>query len=185
MYRTANRKDMFYYIILILTFIAVIIGTTFAIYIFLHKQEEGSSAVYTGTLSIEYLSGDIIKCHDLTPSNTPTLETTENVYKNNFKITNSGTLNSLLTISLDINVNEFSDKYLMYNLYNETGEVISEGKITGTGQKELIKNLSLEHETQTEFTLIIWLKESGELQNEEMKKRLTGMIKVDASQKLE
>ena len=58
-----DKKDLFYIVVLILTFVAVIVGATFAIYTFLHRQEEGSSAVYTGTLAIEYLSGNIINCH--------------------------------------------------------------------------------------------------------------------------
>lgn len=185
MNKTANKKDLFYYIILILTLIAVIIGATFAIYTFLHKQQEGSSAVYTGTLAIEYLSGDIIKCNNLYPIDDPEYTETKNVYKNNFKIKNLGTLKSLLTIYLDINTNEFSNKYLMYSLYNEEGEKISEGKITGTKKLNLITNLSIDPETTADFTLIIWLKENGENQNEEMKKTLTATIKVDANQKVE
>ncbi len=185
MNRTVHKKDIFYYIILSLTLIIVIIGTTFAIYTFLHSQKEGTSAVYTGTLSIEYLSGDIIKCHDLRPTKNIDYTTTKDVYKNNFKVTNTGTLDSLITIYLDINKNEFSDKYLKYKIYNEANEEVTEGNITGTGKLNLIDNLSLEHETATTYTLIIWLQENGKIQNEDMLKSLTGTIKVDANQKIE
>ena len=61
---TADKKDIFYIIVLILTFITVIVGATFALYAFIFSQKEGTSAVYTGTLSIEYLSGNIIKVND-------------------------------------------------------------------------------------------------------------------------
>ena len=45
-------------------------------------------------------------------------------------------------------------------------------------------NIELKNNTSGEFTLIIWIAENGENQNEEMKKRLTGSIQVDASQKI-
>ena len=68
MNNTADKKDIFYIIVLILTFITVIVGATFALYAFIFSQKEGTSAVYTGTLSIEYLSGNIINCNLLYPT---------------------------------------------------------------------------------------------------------------------
>ena len=52
-----EKKNFFYIILMILTLITVIIGAAFAIYTFLHSQKEGSTNVYTGTLSIEYKEG--------------------------------------------------------------------------------------------------------------------------------
>lgn len=185
MNNTAEKKDFFYVIVLILTFIAVIVGAAFAIYTFLHRQEEGSSAVYTGTLSIEYLSGNIINCNLLYPTESPTYNETENVYKNSFKVTNIGTLDSIITVNVEINRNEFSDEVLKYKLFNSTGEEIETGNLSGTGEKKLTENISLPHDSETEFTLLVWIQETGENQNEEMKKNLNGTLKVDANQKIE
>lgn len=180
---TANKKDVFYIIVLILTFITVIIGATFALYAFIFSQEEGTSAVYTGTLSIEYLSGEIISFNLLYPTEKPTLETNDNVYKNNFKVTNTGSLDSLITVSIAINKNEFSNKTLSYSLYNGEGIEVETGYIEGENEAVIANNIILEHNTTVEYTLLIWIAENGENQNKEMKKTLTGLIKVDAAQK--
>lgn len=183
MNNTANKKDVFYIIVLILTFITVIVGATFALYTFIFSQEEGTSAVYTGTLSIEYLSGEIISFNLLYPTTKPNLDTEANVYKNNFKVTNTGSLDSLITVAIDINKNEFSNKTLSYSLYNGEGKEVAEGYVEGTTSAILASNITLENNTTVDYTLLIWLAENGENQNNEMKKTLTGLIRVDAAQK--
>lgn len=185
MNNTASKKDFFYIIVLILTFITVIVGAAFALYAFFFSQEEGTSAVYTGTLSIEYLSGDIINCHLLYPTEKPTIETEKNIYKNNFKVTNTGSLDSLITIDIDINENEFSNKTLKYSLYNSENKELAEGYIQGSKTANLANNITLKNNVTEEFTLLIWIDENGKDQNKEMKKTLTGLIRVDAAQKIE
>jgi len=181
----ANKKDFFYVVVLILTFIVVVIGATIAVYYFLHRQEEGSSSVYTGTLGIEYLSGEIIDVHLLYPTYDPSFDEEDNVYKNNFRVTNTGTLDSIINISVDVNRNDFSDNVVMYKLFNGDGEELVKGNLNGEGKIEIGSNMILEHETVSEFTMIIWLQETGVNQNEEMKKSLMGTIKVDANQKID
>lgn len=182
---TANKKDIFYIIVLILTFITVIVGATFALYALIFSQEEGTSAVYTGNLSIEYLSGEIINCNLLYPTEKPEFETEENVYRNKFRVTNTGSLDSLLDISVEINRNDFSNRTLMYVLYNDVGNELSEGYIEGNVSSSIASNVILEHDVTQEFNLVIWIAENGEDQNAEMKKSLYGQIKVDASQKID
>lgn len=185
MNNTSEKKDLFYIIVLILTFITVIIGATFALYYLIHRQKEGTSAVYTGTLSIEYLSGNIIDCNYLYPIEQPNLEDTTNVYKNNFRVKNTGSLDSLLKIEIDINQNEFSNRTLMYSLYNKEQEELSTGYIEGETSSIIANNIYLQSNTTEEYNLIIWIKENGQNQNNEMKKNLTGLIRVDASQKID
>lgn len=194
MNNTANKKDVFYIIVLILTFITVIVGATFAIYAFIFQQEEGTSAVYTGTLNIEYLSGEIISVGLLYPREKPNLDETHNVYKNNFKVTNTGSLDSVIEVFIDIKENQFSNKTLEYALYDEEGEEISTGYVEGRNSNSIANNIELKgykinednkvYETKT-YTLLIWIRDNGENQNEEMKKILTGLIRVDAQQKIE
>ena len=172
-------------VVLILTFITVIVGATFALYAFIFSQEEGSSAVYTGTLSIEYLSGEIINFNLLYPTEKPTFDTEKNVYKNNFKVTNTGSLDSIIEIEIDIKENEFSNKTLRYSLYSDEENEIAEGYIEGNISSKIASNIILKNNETANYTLIIWLAENGENQNEEMKKSLTGLIRVDAVQKID
>lgn len=181
----AKKKDMFYVVVLILTFVVVIVGATFAIFTYLRSQEEGSSAVYTGTLSIEYLSGNIINLGLLSPINEPSLEETENVYKNNFRVSSTGSLDSVIDISLNIRENEFSNDTLMYNLYDIEGNILANGVVFGKGKKSLATNLALKSGVINEYILMIWIGENNQNQNSEMKKSLTGFIEVDANQKIE
>lgn len=185
MNNTAGKKDFFYVVVLILTFIVVVIGATMAVYYFLHRQEEGSSYVYTGTLGIEYLSGEIINFHLLYPTYDPSFDEEDNVYKNNFRVTNTGTLDSVVTVNVDVNRNDFSDDVIMYKIFNVDGEELIKGKLNGTGKIEVADNIILEHGSLMEFTMVIWIQETGENQNKEMRKSLMGTIKVDANQKID
>lgn len=190
MNNTANKKDIFYIVVLILTFITVVVGATFAIYTHILSQEEGTSAVYTGTLSIEYLSGEIINVNKLYPREEPTIETTKNVYKNNFKVTNTGSLDSRIEIRLVIDNNNFGENSLpgeapplKYSLYNSE-EKIKTGWINKEGIKleTLADNIELTNNTTEEYTLLIWIDDNGENQNHEMDKKLEGRIEVKAMQ---
>ena len=184
MNNTANKKDIFYIIVLILTFITVIVGATFALYTFIFSQKEGSSAVYTGTLSIEYLSGEIISFNLLYPTEKPNIDTEKNIYKNNFKVTNTGSLDSLINIAIEIRKNEFSNKTLRYSLYDGEGVEVAEGYVEGISTSPIASNINLKSNETANYTLLIWIAENGEDQNQEMKKTLTGLIKVDAAQKI-
>lgn len=108
----------------------------------------------------------------------------KNVYKNTFKVRNTGSLDSLLKININLNSNEFSDGTLMYSIYNSSGEELANGYIGRRDTTIIANDIELKNNSTEEFTLIIWIKESGENQNSEMKKSLNGTIQVDASQKL-
>ena len=180
---TDDKKNFYYVAILILTLIAVIVGATFAVYNFLHSQKEGGSKVYTGTLAIEYFSGNIINLNEIFPTTDPEYDEENNVYKNKFKVTNTGTLDGILSVNVEIIKNEFSAGTLKYKLFNSEGEVITTGEIPKKDSIEIANSILLSATESAEFTLIIWLEESGENQNEEMRKELIGLIKADANQK--
>ena len=182
---TADKKEFFYVVVLILTFITVLVGATFAIYALIHKQEEGTSAVYTGTFSIEYLSGDIIDFHLLTPIVEPSIDTVNNVYRNNFRVKNTGSLDSLISVMIEVNKNEFSSETLMYALYDSEEKVIASGFLEGSKDILLSGDIILTNGETEDFVLLVWLKESGVEQNSEMRKSFTGQIVVDAAQKLD
>lgn len=182
---TRKKKDFFYIIILLLTLLVVIVGATIAAFYFLKQHDEGASNVYTGTLAISYLSGDLIDFNLLYPTYNPGYDTKEDVYRNTFKVKNMGTLDSVISVSVDINENEFSDDLIMYKFFNNDKEEISKGTFSGTGENVVASNVILEAEKEVEYTLVVWLKETGVNQNEEMRRNLTGKIKVDANQKVD
>ena len=178
----AKRKDFFYIVVLILTFITVVVGMTFAIYAWIFRHEEGSSAVYTGTLSVEYLSGNIINFKLLWPINKPSFETTEKVYRNDFKITNTGNLTGIMDLHIEVELNDFSKDNLKYVLYTSSGDEVSSGYINNEEDIIVASNIVLEGGQKEDYILIIWLQESNENQNTEMRKDFMGSIYVDAIQ---
>ena len=181
----ADKKDFFYIVVLVLTFITFVVGMAFAIYSWVYSQKEGSSAVYTGTLSIEYLSNNLINFQSLYPSRKPNYDTTKNVYRNEFTVTNTGSLDGIIQISINVLKNEFSDNTLQYSLFNSNKDEIINGYLNGKDDIIVVDNLVLENNKKENFVLIIWLNENDENQNAEMQKYLVGMIEVNAAQKKE
>lgn len=179
-----NKKNIFYTAMLVLTLIITLIGTVYALGILMKSQEEGSSAIYTGTLAIDYITGREVNC-SLMPMYTPADVDAFGAYTNTFSITSSGTLNSIVKIDLEINRNEFPNEYIRYALYNENKEIISHGNINGTSTITLAKNVLIKTTETATYTLQIWLEETGEDQTAYMKKHVTGKINVDAIQEIE
>jgi hypothetical protein len=166
---------------LILTLIVTIIGTVYALSMLMKSQVEGSSAVYTGTLSINYTDGRVVNC-SLMPIYTPPSVDYDGAYTNTFSITSTGTLNSVVEIKLDINLNEFPDGYIKYALYNSNKELLKTGNINGENTVSLAQNVVIPTEATATYTLQIWLEETNEDQTAYMNKSLMGTINVDAVQ---
>ena len=175
----ANKKEFFYIVVLVLTFITVVFGATFAIYYAsLKDYEKGKVAVYTGTFSIEYDRGGIIGNGSkdfLKPTKeVPNLETVDNVYRNEFGVTSTGTLDGIIDVNIEIKKNDFPDNELMYALYdkeNEEEPIVSgsleldgkeEIKITEKAKKE---DLELVGGQTRNFILFIWWNETDRKQN--------------------
>ena len=178
---SANKKDFFYIVVLILTFITVMIGATFAVYSLSLSQKKGSSFVYTGTFGVQYLSGDIINCNFLKPMKEVNLEDESNVYKNKFIVTNTGTLKGIFSIGVEIIRNDFSDETLMYSIYDEKG-LLADGFLEGQDKIMTVANVKLEGGKTKDFILVIWIKDNEKNQNEEMKKALVGKMIVSGVQ---
>lgn len=181
---TETKKNIFYTAMLILTLIITVIGTVYALGTFIKSQEEGSSAVYTGTLSIDYQTGREIYC-SLMPIYTPDSISTFGAYTNTFSVTSNGTLNSVVTINLEINKNEFPDNYIGYALYNKDETRIDGGYLNGETTTTLVEDVVIKSGETATYTLQIWLEEIGENQTDYMKKYITGKINVDAIQEKE
>lgn len=179
-----NRKNIFYTTMLLLTLIITIIGTVYAFVMLMDSQEEDSSTIYTGTLQIDYETGRKIECR-LMPIYTPASMDDPDAYLNTFNITSTGTLNSVVNISMVISNNEFSDDSLRYALYNTNKELLQTGKINGTDTIILGENILIKTQETATYTLQIWLEENNEEQNEEMSKTFLATIEVDGTQEKE
>ena len=162
-----EKKNFFYIILMILTLITVIIGAAFAIYTFLHSQKEGSTNVL----------------NNIHPIYNPTINSVDDVYRNTFKITNTGTLDGVLRINVEIRINEFTANALKYKVFSSEGNELTTGNVPSEGDIEIINNVLLPSESTLELTLLIWLEETGENQNIEMHKTLLGSVRANISQK--
>ena len=92
-------------------------------------------------------------------------------------------MDGLLEISIDVDLNEFSDDTLCYVLYNSDKEEISTGFLNGEDNVIIAKNVLLEGRAIEEYLLIVWLLENNKEQNTEMQKNFVATIQLDASQK--
>ena len=181
---TENKKNIFYITLLILTLIITLIGTVYALGILARSQDEGSSAVYTGTLTVEYLTGRYIHC-TLMPMYAPESLDTKGTYITSFKVKSTGTLNAVVDIELEINHNEFPAGYIKYALYNSEKILLKSGGLNGENKTTLLSNVLVRTQETATYTIQIWLEETGEIQNDYMQKTLTGKLNVYATQEIE
>lgn len=177
-----KKKNLFYTIVLILTLIVMIVGATLAYYKLVASQKEDSTVLYTGTLQIEYLDGVYIKDPELYPLKNVNYNTYKHVYRNNFAVVSTGSLEGTISIDVDITKNEFYENALKYAVYNSEGVEMARGNVPKSGKFNLTNNLYLNSHATTKYTLIIWLDNTNYNQNFEMGKTVTGKIDVYAKQ---
>lgn len=177
-----KKKNLFYTIVLILTLITMIIGATLAFYKLIASQKEDSTVLYTGTLQIQYLDGVYIKDPELYPMKNVNYNTYKNVYRNNFAVVSTGTLEGVVSVDVNITKNEFYANALKYAIYNSEGVEMTNGFVPQSGRFNLTSNLYLKSHATTRYTLIIWLDNTNYNQNFEMGKTVSGKIEVYAKQ---
>lgn len=169
-------------IVLILTLITMIIGATLAYFSLVASQQEEGTVLYTGKLEINYIDGVYIKNPTLLPMSEPNYNTYENVYRNNFSVTSSGTLEQTISVELEISNNEFQENAIKYIIYNEKGQKLANGNVPKTGKMTLISDMYLSKTGTVKYTLIIWLDNTNYNQNSEMGKVITGKININSKQ---
>jgi len=179
---SAEKKRLFYMIVLVLTLITMIIGATLAYLKLVGSQREEGTVLYTGTLKINYIDGRYIEDPELIPMKNVDYNTYSNVYRNNFSITSTGTLDQTINISMEIENNEFSENALKYLLYSEKGNQLASGSIPKTGEIQMVNNTFLGHGETATYTLIIWWASTDSNQNGEMGSTIIGKINADAKQ---
>lgn len=163
-----SKNDIFYIIVLILTLITMILGITFTYYSLVAKEKDDNTQIKTGTLYISYIDGDTVSINSLMPMNEPNLNTTGAVYKKNFSVRSTGSLDQTLDIYMNIEQNDFNNNILGYILYDRKGNELAKGSIPKTGKILLKSDFYLKSNDENKFTILIWLKENNQNQNYEM-----------------
>ena len=169
-----EKKKIFYMVVLILTFIIMLVGASLAYYSLVSSQKKEGTVLYTGTLEINYIDGIYLKDPLLYPLEKVDYTTKDKVYRNNFAVRSSGTLDQNIKLTLNISKNEFTPNALKY--------VISNGYVQQSGPLVLADNLYLASNDTAKYTLIIWLDSTNYNQNYEMGNVVTGSIEVEAIQ---
>lgn len=160
----------------------MVIGVTFTYFSLIASDKEDSTIIKTGTLAINYIDGNAIDTYALMPINEPDLSTKYSVYKKNFSVKSTGTLDQTLDIYMYITNNEFDDNILGYSLYDSAGNKLSKGDIPKNGRILLDSGIYLKSNEEKKFTVLIWLKENNKQQDYEMGKTFTGGFDITASQ---
>lgn len=177
-----EKKKIFYMVVLILTFIIMLVGASLAYYSLVSSQKKEGTVLYTGTLEINYIDGIYLKDPLLYPLEKVDYTTKDKVYRNNFAVRSSGTLDQNIKLTLNISKNEFTPNALKYVIYNEKGYAMSNGYVQQNGPLVLADNLYLASNDTAKYTLIIWLDSTNYNQNYEMGNVVTGSIEVEAIQ---
>lgn len=182
-YSTKNNSRKVNIIILIITLLVMLIGSSFAYYSLVLSQKKEGTKLYTGKLEINYIDGVCINNPKLVPMSEPDYDTYKNVYRNNFTITSSGTLNQTISIDLETTQNNFPDGTIKYILYNSRGDKIAKGNVASINNKtNLVSNLYLAYNGSAKYTLMLWYNDTGYNQNNEMGYKMYGKINVYSRQ---
>lgn len=175
-------KYLLFTITTILTIFVLALGATFSYYGIVASQEKDSTRVYSGSLSINYKDGNIIS-QTLFPISEPNLNTTDYLYRNNFTVSSTSTIDQLISINLEITTNEFVTNSLKFALYDtDTGEKISDGPILTIGTVSVANSLSFPQVGLKNYTLLIWLQETDTNQDKDRDKLLVGTIHINSVQ---
>lgn len=177
-----SKKRMFYMIVLLLTLITIIIGATLVYFSLVASQKEEGTVLYTGKLEINYIDGVYIQNPELYPIKNPGYNTYNYVYRNNFSVASSGTLEQVIAVELQVSNNEFRENAIKYAIYNEKGQKISTGNVPKTGKVTLASDMYLEPTGIAKYTLMIWLDNTNYNQNFEMGNTITGKINIYSKQ---
>ena len=177
-----EKKRIFYTIVLILTLITMIIGATLAYFSLVASQKEEGTILYTGKLEINYIDGVYVKNPELIPTKNPNYNTYKGVYRNNFIVSSSGTLDQTIDIEFEISNNEFRTNEIKYAIYNESGQKLSQGSVPKQGKITMASNMYLESIGTAKYTLIMWLDNTNYNQNLDMGKNINGKINIHSKQ---
>ncbi len=182
MNESRSKRDVFYFVVLILTMITMLVGITFTYYSFLAGDKKDSTQIRTGTLSINYIDGREINTYLLLPIEEPNLNTTFSVYKKHFSVTSDGTLDQIMDLYIDVTSNDFDSNALGFALYDSSNTKIATGSIPDSGKVLMKNNVYLDSGETKSYTVLIWLQENYRNQDYEQGSTFVGGFEIDARQ---
>ncbi len=177
-----GKVSTFYAFILILALVVMTIGGTLTYYTLVGKEDDDSTEIRTGTLYINYIDGKKIDTYDLYPIDEPGIDSDTYVYKKRFSVESTGTLDQTLDIYVDVTKNEFVSGHLMYALYDSNNNKINSGSIPTSGRLLMSSDVFLKSKEMKSYTVLIWLKETFENQNNEQDCHFNGEFDIEAEQ---
>lgn len=177
-----KKVNVYYLVVLILTLIIMAVGISFAIFTLAGKEKDDSTQIWTGTLSINYVDGKEINVYNLFPINEPKLGDEMFVYTKKFSVTSNGSLDQTIDLYIDIKENEFISDHLRYALYDSNGNKINTGGISKDGKVLMTSGIFLKSGGTKDFTVLLWLQETFENQNNEQDCSFKGEFDIFANQ---
>lgn len=184
--REITTSDIFYLVVLILSLMIMIASVTLAYFSVVASDKEDNTKLYTGTLIVDFIDGKVINEPLLIPRYSPnSLSDIDNAYVNEFEIENKGTLDQNVSIYMDVYKNEFVDNSIKYALFDNNGTKLSEGYANGINNILIGNNYFISSGIKRKYTLMLWLNETGENQDDQMGKKVGINLHVEAIQNLD
>lgn len=181
-----SKSDIFYLVILILSLMIMISSITIAYFSMMASQEDDDTKLYTGSLVINFIDGNVINNPMLIPRYEPnSISDINNIYVNEFEVESTGTLDQNIDIYMEVLSNEFANDTIKYKLFDNNGNSISTGYVNGTNTVKIADTKYLEHGTKQKYTLMLWIQENEENQDNEKGKDLKITLNVEAIQTIE
>lgn len=177
-----NKRDVFYFTVLVLTLVVMLVGITFTYFSLLASDKKDSTRLQTGTLAINYIDGRAIDTSLLLPINEPNLDTEYSVYKKHFSVKSSGTLDQTMDMYIDVTKNDFADNALHFALYDSSNTKVRSGSIPSEGKVLMENDIYLKSGETKEFTVLIWLQENNQNQDYEQGSSFVGGFEINARQ---
>lgn len=179
-----SRRDIFYFILLILTMITMLVGVTFTYFNLIAKEKDDSTKIHTGSLSINYVDGMAIDTYALMPIDEPNLDTVYSVYKKKFVVESDGTLDQMLDLYIKVTKNTFANNALKFALYDSSNSKLADGYIPNEENATVLmkSDVYLKSNNSKNFTVLIWLQENNQNQDYEQGQTFVGGFEITATQ---
>lgn len=178
-----SKSQIFYLVILILSLMIMISSITIAYFSMMASQDKDDTKLYTGSLIINFIDGNIINNPTLIPRYEPTsINDVNYVYINEFEVESIGTLDQNIDIYMEVIANEFANNTIKYKLFDNNGNEVSTGYVNGTNNVKIADGKYLEHGKKQKYTVMLWMQENEENQDAEKGKDLKITLSVEAIQ---
>ena len=161
----------------------MISSITIAYFSMMASQEEDDTKLYTGSLIINFIDGNVINNPTLVPRYEPnSITDIDYVYINEFEVESVGTLDQNIDIYMEVLDNEFANNTIKYKLFDDNGNAVSTGYVNGTNNIKIANSKYLGHGKKQKYTVMLWIQENGENQDDEKGKNLKITLSVNAIQ---